>query len=166
MLKWLRRLLPSRPTERRRPARVLRLEVPAAIVEASRAETRHFPNDETMFLWTGTCRGDRCVVRTLVTPEVSRSEGRVKISREAMKRAGRAMRSRGELLLLQIHTHPDRVAFSWIDEREAADQGAGALAMVVHFYGSTDWSPTADTVIYERDAVGSWAPWRGVAVNR
>jgi hypothetical protein len=131
------------------------------VVAASRAETLRFPDDETMFLWTGVCSGDRCTVRRMVTPDVQRSEGRVRISREEMKLAGRAMRKRRELLLVQVHTHPRRVAFSCVDEREAADQGAGALAMVVHFYGQSRWTLTEDAVIYERDADGGWHPWSG-----
>lgn len=166
MLNWLPRLLPSRPAERRRPARIRRLEIPAHVIAASRIETRRFPDDETMFLWTGTCAGDRCTVRTLVTPEVQRSEGRVRISREEMKVAGRQMRARGEILIVQVHTHPDRVRFSGVDEDEAADQGAGALAMVVHFYGQTEWTPTVDAVIYERDQGGRWHPWDGKVVIR
>lgn len=166
MLNWLRRLLPSRPSERRRPARITTLEIPVRIVSASRTETRRFPNDETMFLWTGTCAGGLCEVRTLVTPEVERSGGRVRISREEMKRASRAMRERGEILVLQVHTHPGEIRFSTVDEQEAADQGPGALAMVVHFYGQTDWTPVRHTVIYERDGAGSWHPWKGKVVMR
>lgn len=116
-----------------------------------------------MFLWTGTCRGDRCQVRTLVLPEVQRSGGRVRISRETMKQVGRDMRARRELLLLQIHTHPGDVAFSGIDEAEAADQGPGALAMVVHEYGQTAWSGNQDVAVYERDEGGRWNRRRGAA---
>jgi len=166
VINWLRSLLPSRPGDRRRPTRIGTLRVPAAVLAASRAETLGFPGDETMFLWTGVCAGDRAEVRRLVTPKVQRAEGRVRISREEMKRTGRAMRARGELLLVQVHTHPGRVAFSCIDEREAADQGEGALAMVVHFYGQTAWTLTHDVVMYERVAAGSWHPWSGKAELR
>lgn len=87
----------------------------------------------------------------------------MRISRETMKQVGRDMRSRGELLLLQIHTHPGAVAFSGIDEEEAADQGPGALAMVVHEYGQTRWSGDRDVAVYERDGAGRWNRRRGTA---
>jgi len=114
-----------------------------------------------MFLWTGRCSGDRCEARTLVLPKVERSEGRVRISREEMRRAGRDMRARREILVLQIHTHPGSVPFSSVDEAEAADQGPGAIAMVVHHFGQTIWDCDHDAVIYERDDRGRWSPWPG-----
>jgi JAB domain-containing protein similar to deubiquitination enzymes len=119
-----------------------------------------------MFLWTGRGERDWAKVRTLVLPEVERSNGRVRISRDEMKRVSRAMRARREVLLLQIHTHPGTVPFSSIDEEEAADQGSGALAMVVHHYGQTGWTFDRDVAIYERSVRGNWLPWRGRAVVR
>jgi proteasome lid subunit RPN8/RPN11 len=157
----------SHPGPQRRPTHVRELRLSRGLLDATRQRLRSFPRDEDMVLWSGTFDGDRARARRLLTPPVQRSEGRVRISREDMKLVGRAMRARGELLVLQIHTHPDTIAFSGVDAAEAADQGAGAIAMVVHHYGQTEWMPTRDAVIYERDERGRWAPWRGkVTVTR
>lgn len=128
----------------------------------SQTETAKHPHEETMFFWTGRCEGDTCRVTGFDVPaEISRSAGRVLISRTEAKRLGREWRRRGEILLAQVHTHPDEIPLSWIDEEEAADQGLGALAVVVFHYGNTRWSPTKDTAIYERSEAGEWPLWSG-----
>jgi hypothetical protein len=140
---------------------VRELRVPRRLLAATRRRLAAFPQDEDMVLWSGTFSGATAHARRLVTPPVQRHAGRVRISREDMKVAGRGMRACGELLVLQIHTHPGAIEFSGVDADEAADQGRGALAMVVHDYGQTRWTPTHDAVIYERDGIGAWAPWKG-----
>jgi hypothetical protein len=111
--------------------------------------------DERMVVWGANREesGSQLVCRTIYVPEqvaVRTEDGlAISIDAAALRELARSLNQRGEVLAVQVHTHPGAAYHSIADDRLAVATTLGALSIVVPNFA-----------LGGSDALGEWAVYR------
>lgn len=123
------------------PETVTRYRVPRSVVQASANALRTMSAGriESVVLWQGTVSTqEMAVVRELVVPLQVAGPLHFNVPLEERFRLIDAVSSSGELILVQLHTHPREAFHSDVDDRLAIPQHVGGISIVVPNF-ARDW---------------------------
>ena len=109
---------------------------------------------ESVVVWTGTHQGETAVVQRIVVPYQRASARHFDVPLRERLRLVTQLATRGETLLVQLHTHPGAAFHSAIDDRLALPQHTGAISIVVADFAAT-WDGDSATHVSQS------APRRG-----
>ncbi len=115
---------------------------------------------EGCLLWYGyVLDTETCLVTTCVRPTQDGQATTYDISAKSMREVRRQVRPHHLLLIIQIHSHPARAFFSTWDEEHALNSRAGALNMIIPYYGNARWIDTKRFCMVERNEHDQWIRW-------
>lgn len=130
-------------------------EVPAYVVHTTHDHLRAkgATREEGVALWRGTFEPPR--ITGAILPLQDTSEGRFLVSLEERQRISRELTGTGEMIVAQVHSHPNAAFHSWIDDKEAIPRRVGAYSLVVPDFGARE-SLLDEAALYRLDPSGSW----------
>jgi hypothetical protein len=144
------------------PSRIKTLVISQKVIDASRAliEPGRENGTECCILWYGyVLDQETCIATTCVYPPQINRPRSYDIPVQAMKLVRKEVRAHGQLLVLQIHTHPQLAYFSEWDAEHALNKQQGALNLVLPDYGNAAWIDTERFCMVEMNNRDQWQPW-------
>jgi hypothetical protein len=130
-------------------------EVPADVVQRTHDHLRvkGATREEGVVLWRGTFEPPR--ITGAIVPLQDTSEGRFRVSLEERQRISRQLSGTGEMIVAQVHSHPNAAFHSWIDDKEAIPRRVGAYSLVVPDFGARA-GLLDNAALYQLDPSGGW----------
>ena len=110
---------------------------------------------EGVVLWIGTFEPP--AITGAVVPEQETSAGRFRVPLAARQLLTRELAGSGQMVVAQVHSHPDLAFHSPIDDAEAIPRRVGAHSLVVPDFG-TRGHLLDDAALFQLDADGRWLP--------
>jgi hypothetical protein len=107
-------------------------QIAEATVTHLRSKGAHWK--EGVVLWRGTFDPPR--ITDVIVPEQETSAGRFVVPLDERQRISRNLTGTGEMIVAQVHSHPDYAFHSPIDDQEAIPRRVGSLSLVVPDFGS------------------------------
>ena len=131
--------------------------VPDDVTRVTHAHLRAKGNtqEEGVVLWRGTFEPPR--ITGAIVPAQDTGAGRFRVSLEERQRISRELAGSGEMIVAQVHSHPNTAFHSWIDDKEAIPRRIGAYSLVVPDFGARAHLLEAAEV-FRLDADGNWCP--------
>jgi hypothetical protein len=77
------------------------------------------------------------------------------VSLDERRRIARSLKGSGELIVAQVHTHPEEAFHSWIDDRDAIPRTGGAFSLVVPEFAARA-SLLDEAALFQLQPDGSW----------
>ena len=130
-------------------------DVPTDVVQTTHEHLRAkgATREEGVVLWRGTFEPPR--ITGAIVPLQDTSEGRFRVSLEERQRLSRQLSGTGEMIVAQVHSHPNAAFHSWIDDKEAIPRRVGAYSLVVPDFGARA-GLLDDAALFQLDSAGSW----------
>lgn len=130
-------------------------DVPAYVVATTHAHLRAkgATREEGVVLWRGTFEPPR--ITGAIVPAQDTSEGRFRVALEERQRISSELSGTGEMIVTQVHSHPNGAFHSWIDDKEAIPRRVGAYSLVVPDFGARA-GLLDEAALYQLDACGRW----------
>lgn len=110
---------------------------------------------EAVVLWIGTFEPP--TITRVVVPEQETSVGRFRVPLAARQSLARELAGTGQMVVAQVHSHPDLAFHSPIDDAEAIPRRVGAYSLVVPDFGVRD-DLLDGAALFQLDADGRWLP--------
>jgi hypothetical protein len=127
------------------------------------ATLEHLRNDgergvEGVVLWLGSRIGDQTQITQVYRPEQYASRGNFRIPRQSMSALLKHLRSTGESIAAQVHSHPERAFHSPIDDEWAIVRHEGALSLVLPDFALRTSVETFvdDAAVFELSGANVW----------
>ena len=127
------------------------------------ATLEHLRNDgergvEGVVLWLGSRIGDQTQITEVYRPAQYASRGNFRIPRQSMSALLRHLRSAGESIAAQVHSHPERAFHSPIDDEWAIVRHEGALSLVLPDFALRTSVETFvdDAAVFELSGTNIW----------
>lgn len=111
-----------------------RISVPLPIVGETLDALRRFGAVENIVYWAGLEEGDHSRVVRLIEPEAHRTRRYVHVDGEEVARIVNEIYERGEVLIVQLHTHPAAEDHSETDDCGTVSKRNGFISLVVPFF--------------------------------
>jgi Prokaryotic homologs of the JAB domain len=130
--------------------------IPDAVAAATMAHLRSkgLEEEEGVVLWRGTFSPP--TVTGVIVPEQETDRGRFIVPLRERQRIARLLAGTGEMIVVQVHSHPEAAFHSPIDDEEAIPRRVGAYSLVVPDYGAR--ATVLDrAALFELREDGSWA---------
>jgi hypothetical protein len=146
------------------PKRINKLAVSQKVIDASEAliEPACANRVECCILWYGYVLDyETCLATTCVYPQQVNRPKSYNIPAKAMRAVRHRVRPHAQLLLLQIHTHPQLAYFSEWDTEHALNKQEGALNLILPDYGNAPWIETERFRMVEMNDQDQWQSWVG-----
>jgi hypothetical protein len=112
-------------------------------------------HEEGVVLWRGTFTPPR--ITALIVPEQETSTGRFRVPLAERQRITRKLAGTGEVIVAQVHSHPNWAFHSSIDDEEAIPRRVGAYSLVIPDFGARDHLLDG-AALFQLDAHGVWQP--------
>ncbi len=110
---------------------------------------------EGLVLWIGTFEPP--TITRAVVPEQDTSAGRFHVPLAARQELTRELAGTGQVVVAQVHSHPDLAFHSSIDDAEAIPRRVGAYSLVVPDFG-TRGHLLDGAALFQVDSGGRWVP--------
>lgn len=133
------------------PGAGARVHVPSGIWRQTLRLLREYAphSSERMVLWSGVVgAAGELLVRTIVVPDHDPQGWRVDIDGELWRGLLHAMRRQDQMLLAQVHSHPNEAFHSEGDEAWPAEHTDGFLSLVVPRFGE-DVGDLGECAVFE-----------------
>jgi proteasome lid subunit RPN8/RPN11 len=121
---------------------------------------------ESVVLWLGRLETDKVAITEVYMPAQEAASDFFRIPREGISALIRYLRERGLMVAAQVHTHPSVAFHSAADDRWAIVRHAGALSLVLPYFGlrTTASTFTKDAVVFRLSEDNRWVrvPFAGV----
>jgi hypothetical protein len=111
-----------------------RIIAPLFIVAETLDALRRFGLVENIVYWAGAEEGDHARISRLIEPEAHRTRRYVHVAGEEVARIVNEVYDRGEILIVQLHTHPAAEDHSETDDCGTVSKRNGFISLVVPFY--------------------------------
>ena len=111
-----------------------RILVPRSVVAETLNALRRFGLVENIVYWVGVEEGDDAKIVRLVEPEAYRRRQYVHVAAEEVARVVNELYERGEILVVQLHTHPTVEDHSETDDCGTVSKRSGFISLIVPFY--------------------------------
>lgn len=132
-------------------------DVPTAVVETTMEHLRSKgrEDEEGVVLWRGTFSPAR--ITGVIVPQQETGVGRFVVPLLERQRISRELAGTGDVIVAQVHSHPEAAFHSPIDDHEAIPRRVGAYSLVVSDFGRRS-SIFDDAALFQLGADGSWRP--------
>ena len=162
-------------TSRRIPEQITTYSVQLKVLDQTLAYFRGEGSSrfEGFTCWSGRIETDRSasILHCAFPPDsnVGKHEFFAHLDLAATTSIAEQIRSRGEFLLAQLHTHPGRAFHSSVDDNHSISQRRGFLSIVVprfglrKFYGRQTLTGCS---VNEHQGAGIWREWNSAEVRR
>ena len=123
---------------------------------------------ECAVLWLGQAQGSVTTVQQVFVPIQDATDDYFRIPREGITALLRQLRTARLQVAVQVHSHPCEAFHSPADDTWAIIRHAGALSLVVPYFGrrTTTDTFTQDTVVYELCFNNQWCHIPATEVSR
>ena len=111
-----------------------RIIVPRFVVAETLEALRRFGLVESIVYWAGVEEHDQARITRLIEPEALRTRRYVHVAGEEVARIVNQVYERGEILIVQLHTHPAAEDHSETDDCGTVSKRNGFISLVVPFY--------------------------------
>jgi len=111
-----------------------KIVVPCFIVTETFDALRRFGLVENIVYWAGVEERDYARIVRLIEPEAQRTRRYVHVAGEEVARIVNEVYERGEVLIVQLHTHPAAEDHSETDDCGTVSKRNGFISLVVPFY--------------------------------
>jgi hypothetical protein len=111
-----------------------RIVVPLSIVDETLDALRRFGAVENIVYWAGLEEDDHARIVRLIEPEAHRTRRYVRVDGEEVARIVNEIYERGEVLIVQLHTHPAAEDHSETDDCGTVSKRNGFISLVVPFF--------------------------------
>ncbi len=130
--------------------------IPETVAAATMAHLRSkgLEEEEGVVLWRGTFFPP--AITGFIVPEQETGSGRFVVPLRERQRIARQLAGTGEMIVAQIHSHPETAFHSSIDDDEAIPRRVGAYSLVVPDYGARA-TVLDGAALFELREDGSWA---------
>jgi hypothetical protein len=115
-------------------ASYLRIIVPRFIVSETLVALRRFGLVENIVYWAGVEERDDARIIRLIEPKAHRTRRHVHVCGEEVARIVNELYERGEILIVQLHTHPATEDHSETDDCGTVSKRSGFISLIVPFY--------------------------------
>ncbi len=123
------------------PATVVRYRVPSGVLAASAEALRRLSNGriESIVLWQGRVQSERhAEVREIVVPKQIAGRLHFNVPLDERMRLIDVVSAAGDIILAQLHTHPNEAFHSAADDQLAIPQHVGGISIVIPNF-ARDW---------------------------
>lgn len=123
---------------------------------------------ECVVLWLGHAQGSVTTVQQVFVPIQDAADDYFRIPREGIAALLRQLRTARLQVAVQVHSHPSEAFHSPADDTWAIIRHAGALSLVVPYFGLRTTTETfiQDTVVYELCSNNQWCHIPDTEVSR
>jgi hypothetical protein len=88
-------------------------------------------------------------------PEQETGFGRFRVTLRERQRISRELVGTGQMIVVQVHSHPEGAFHSWIDDQEAIPRRVGAYSLVIPDFGSRPHL-LEEAALFQLQESGSW----------
>lgn len=136
-------------------------DLPVPVVDATmeHLSSKGREHEEGVVLWRGTFSPAR--ITGVIVPQQETGVGRFVVPLRERQRISRELAGTGDVIVAQVHSHPEAAFHSPIDDDEAISRRVGAYSLVVPDFGRRS-SIFDDAALFQLGADGSW---RRVAID-
>lgn len=145
---------------RSKPKRIARFRISREMVMNTQRTLQEAgrKNREGLVFWSGQLEGPEAIITRCLVPEGSGTSIGATLSERGLRDVLTILRSNGEFLFAQVHSHPRRAFHSFIDNREAISFKVGFVSIVVPHFGFTEMEELSNCKVYEYSGGGRWMP--------
>ena len=137
------------------------LRIPSRVQNSTVAHLRECGSsfDEGFVVWSGLRDGNTVTVRTAIIPKIGirRGYARVSFNDEVIDEISKVITTRKEVLIAQVHSHPEEAFHSAVDDAYPLVHRTGFISIVLSEFGRYGFQREGSFRVYEYINNGLWS---------